>query len=293
MSTVQDGKQPVQSTDDVEWGQVRNDHYGYDDEAERTTKRGLEDWELVEKMSDTSDHRIPYWFIAIFFVLLLVATGLTFPFWGVRPGFERSWFDWGIVAGAAWVTSMGGLIYYLVDYRHQRKDKAKAQNASDAPPKPCRLSRDSEHTKPMANRRGAKWRAVRVATVVIFAVAIAACGDRQQVDSAAATDNIAAAGEAAPLLQKWCTDCHLVPPAASHKVQEWRYIVLRMQGHRIAGGLGEIDKSDLERLISYFENLVLLYILDSRFGAFAGDAARGLRQFRSIFPAANMGIRAD
>jgi len=136
MSTVQDGKQPVQSTDDVEWGQVRNDHYGYDDEAERTTKRGLEDWELVEKMSDTSDHRIPYWFIAIFFVLLLVATGLTFPFWGVRPGFERSWFDWGIVAGAAWVTSMGGLIYYLVDYRHQRKDKAKAQNASDAPPKP-------------------------------------------------------------------------------------------------------------------------------------------------------------
>src|SRR3569832_2042060 len=145
----------------------------------------------------------------------------------------------------------------------------------------------------MANRRGAKWRAVRVATVAIFAVAIPACGDRQQVDSAAATDNIAAAGEAAPLLQKWCTDCHLVPPAASHKVQEWRYIVLRMQGHRIAGGLGEIDKSDLERLISYFENHALHYFLDSWFGAAAGDAARGLRQFRSIFPAANMGRRAD
>src|SRR3569832_1469200 len=136
MRTVQDGKQPVQSTDDVERGQERNDQYGYDDAAERTTKRGLEDWELAEKMSATSEHRIPYWLIAIFIVLLLGATGLTFPFCGVRPGCERSWFDWGIVAGAAWVTSMGGLIYYLVDYRHQRKDKAKAQNASDAPPKP-------------------------------------------------------------------------------------------------------------------------------------------------------------
>lgn len=132
MNTAQNSKQPVQSTEDVKWGQVRDDHYGYDDEAERITKRGLEDWEMVEKMSDTSDHRIPYWFIAIFFVLLLVATGLTFPFWGVRPGFERSWFDWGIVAGAVWVTSMGALIYYLVDYRHQREDKIKSSSDKNA-----------------------------------------------------------------------------------------------------------------------------------------------------------------
>jgi len=128
MNTPQDHAQrPVKSTADAEWGEVRNDHFGYEDEAERVTKRGLEDWEMVEKMADTSDHRIPYWFIALFFVLLLVATGLTFPFWGVRPGFERPWFDWGIVAGAAWVTSMGGLIYYMVDYRHQRADKKRAQ----------------------------------------------------------------------------------------------------------------------------------------------------------------------
>src|SRR3569623_2098122 len=103
MNTPQDHAQrPVKSTADAEWGEVRNDHFGYEDEAERVTKRGLEDWEMVEKMADTSDHRIPYWFIALFFVLLLVATGLTFPFWGVRPGFERPWFDWGIVAGAVW-----------------------------------------------------------------------------------------------------------------------------------------------------------------------------------------------
>lgn len=135
MSTPQNSsKRQVQATPEVKWGETRSDHFGYEDEAERTTKRGLEDWEMVEKMSDTSDHKIPYWFIAIFFVLLLVATGLTFPFWGVRPGFERSWFDWGIVAGAAWVVSMGGLIYYLVDYRHQRKQKKEKQDSAHSKP---------------------------------------------------------------------------------------------------------------------------------------------------------------
>src|SRR3569833_3436345 len=84
-------------------------------------------------MADTSDHRIPYWFIALLLVLLLVATGLTFPFWGVRPGFERPWFDWGIVAGAVWVTNKGGLIYYMVDYRHQRADKKRAQQGGRGP----------------------------------------------------------------------------------------------------------------------------------------------------------------
>jgi hypothetical protein len=114
---------PVKPVDEVQWGQAPADHLGYADEEDRIKKRGLEDWEMVERMSQTSDHKIPYWFIAVFIVLLVVATGLTFPFWGVRPGFERSWFDWGIPAGVAWVVSMGALIYYIVDYRHQREKK--------------------------------------------------------------------------------------------------------------------------------------------------------------------------
>src|SRR3569833_2643732 len=108
MSTVQDGKQPVQSTDDVEWGQVRNDHYGYDDEAERTTKRGLEDWELVEKMSDTSDHRIPYWFVAGGGGRRRGAAGRAGPGGGGRPGGGGAGGGGGGGAGAAGGAAGGG-----------------------------------------------------------------------------------------------------------------------------------------------------------------------------------------
>ena len=114
-------KPPVEAIDEIKWGETRNDHLGYQDEADRINKRGLEDWEMVEKMHQTSDHRIPYWFFALFIVLLIVATGLTFPFWGVRPGFERSWFDWGIPAGVGWVVTMSIVIYYFVDHRHRKK----------------------------------------------------------------------------------------------------------------------------------------------------------------------------
>lgn len=122
MTAKDKDSRPVKAIDDdPRWGQDREDHFGYRDESDRIKRRGLEDWELVEKMSETSDHRIPYWFFALFIVLLAVATGLTFPFWGVRPGFERSWFDWGIVAGVAWVVTMSVVIYYFVDYRHRKR----------------------------------------------------------------------------------------------------------------------------------------------------------------------------
>ena len=121
---------PLKPAQEVKWGETPEDHLGYKSEADRIERRGLEDWEMVEKMSEQSDHKIPYWFFALFFILLLVATGLTFPFWGVRTGFERPWFDWGIVAGVIWVVSMAAIIYYLVDYRHRRKDKNKQDSSS-------------------------------------------------------------------------------------------------------------------------------------------------------------------
>lgn len=117
------GKPKDFSVEEVRWGETRDDHLGYASETDRITKRGLEDWEMVENMTDNSDHRIPYWFFGLFFLLVVVATGLTFPFWGVRVGFERSWFDWGIPAGIAWVVTMTAVIYYLVDYRHIRREK--------------------------------------------------------------------------------------------------------------------------------------------------------------------------
>ena len=123
MTPNQDRTPNVPATNDVKWGEERDDHFGYETEEERISKRGLEDWELVEHMEESGDHRVPYWFIGLFFVLLFIAIGLTFPFWGVRAGYERPWFDWGIVAGSAWVLFISVVIYYFVDYRHQRKEQ--------------------------------------------------------------------------------------------------------------------------------------------------------------------------
>lgn len=132
MSSEKKPSKPLFSVDDSKWGAEPTDNFGYRDETERHTKRGLEDWEMVAHM-ETSQQSIPYWFIAVFIVLLLVAIGLTFPFWGNRDGYERSWFDWGIPAGAAWVTCMSALIYYMVDYRHvlrkKREEKAAKEQA--------------------------------------------------------------------------------------------------------------------------------------------------------------------
>ena len=123
METTAKNSSPVKPVEETKWGEISSDHLGYDSEEDRLKNRGLEDWELVEKMSETSDHKIPYWFFAIFVVLLLVAVGLTLPFWGVRPGYERPWFDWGIPAGVGWVVFSSALIYYIVDFRRRNEKK--------------------------------------------------------------------------------------------------------------------------------------------------------------------------
>jgi len=123
-------KTPNHSVDDSQWGQEPEDNFGYNNDDERHTKRGLEDWEMLAHM-ETTQQGVPYWFAAIFVVLLLVAIGLTFPFWGNRDGYERAWFDWGIPAGAAWVIVMSALIYYMVDYRHVLHEKKEAKKAAE------------------------------------------------------------------------------------------------------------------------------------------------------------------
>lgn len=124
-----------------EWGQNPEDHFGYASDAERLARRGMEDWELVDKIP-TSQRRIPYWFIAVVVIVLLVAVGLGFPFWGQRPGVKIEWFNWGFVAAIVYVAIAAAFVYFMTnlygserggrldnDPRNQALDSAK-----DAPP---------------------------------------------------------------------------------------------------------------------------------------------------------------
>ena len=97
-----------------EWGQAPEDHFGYSTDSERLAKRGLEDWELVEKIP-TSQRRVPYWFIAVVVIVLLVAVGLGFPFWGQRSGVKVPWFNWGFVAAIFYVAIAGAFVYFMVN----------------------------------------------------------------------------------------------------------------------------------------------------------------------------------
>ncbi|RMG91026.1 MAG: hypothetical protein D6703_06345 [Zetaproteobacteria bacterium] len=99
---------PVKS----EWGEIPEDHFGYASDEERRRKRGLEDWELVEKIPE-SQRRVPAWFFAIILAVLLVAFGLTLPFWGDRPDHPRPWFTWGHVAAVVYLLIAGGFIYFM------------------------------------------------------------------------------------------------------------------------------------------------------------------------------------
>jgi len=104
------GKSPAAES---QWGEQESDHFGYGSDEERRAKRGLEDWELVEKIPE-SQSGVPYWFIAVIVVVLLVAVGLSFPFWGDRPGYEREWVDWGFFAALVYIAAGGALVYYMV-----------------------------------------------------------------------------------------------------------------------------------------------------------------------------------
>ena len=97
-----------------EWGRESSDHLGYSSEEERLAKRGLEDWELVESIPE-SQRGVPKWFIAVILVVLLVAIGLSFPFWGDRPGYERSWFNWGFAGAIIYITVMAVFVYFMVN----------------------------------------------------------------------------------------------------------------------------------------------------------------------------------
>jgi hypothetical protein len=113
-SGLDEKTQSLSSVSDSNWGEKREDHFGYASDEERMAKRGLEDWELVETIPE-SQKNIPYWFIGVTIAVLLVAVGLSFPFWGLRPGDERPWIDWGFIIAIFYVAAGSAFVRFMVN----------------------------------------------------------------------------------------------------------------------------------------------------------------------------------
>lgn len=113
-SDLDEKVQSLSNISDSRWGEKREDHFGYASDEERMAKRGLEDWELVETIPE-SQKNIPYWFIGVTIAVLLVAVGLSFPFWGLRPGDERPWVDWGFVIALFYVAAGSAFVRFMVN----------------------------------------------------------------------------------------------------------------------------------------------------------------------------------
>src|SRR5450755_4946616 len=96
-----------------QWGEADAEHFGYESDEDRKSKRGLEDWELVEKIPE-SQKPVPYWFFAVVVVVLLVGIGLSFPFWGLRPGDNRPWLDWGFLIALVYMAVAGIFVCHMV-----------------------------------------------------------------------------------------------------------------------------------------------------------------------------------
>lgn len=111
MNTPSTMQKPVNSKD-ISWGNLPDDHYGYASDTERLERRGLEDWEMVEHVPD-GQKRVPVWFIACGVVLVLVAIGLSLPFWGDRPSHERPWLTMGHLYALFYVSGAFVLIYFM------------------------------------------------------------------------------------------------------------------------------------------------------------------------------------
>ncbi len=115
MSNERNRPLPREKLTDIksEWGEKPEDHFGYASEEERLAKRGMEDWELVNSIPD-SQKPVPKWFFGVILVVLLVAIGLSFPFWGDRAGYERDWVNWGFAVAIAYILGASIFVYFMV-----------------------------------------------------------------------------------------------------------------------------------------------------------------------------------
>jgi hypothetical protein len=117
------------------WGAADAGHFGYESDGDRKLKRGLEDWELVEKIPE-SQKPVPYWFFAIIVVVLLIGIGLSFPFWGLRPGDTRPWLDWGFLVALVYIAVAGSFVWFMVRmYGSQRAGRLDSDPEKEPPTK--------------------------------------------------------------------------------------------------------------------------------------------------------------
>jgi len=80
----------------------------------KITKQGMSDEEIIASgVGLESKDRVPKWFWAIIVVVILVAYGLTVPFWGDRVDNPRPWFTWGHVGALAYILVFGGFVYFM------------------------------------------------------------------------------------------------------------------------------------------------------------------------------------
>ena len=133
METEKHDTQPLSAVQ-PHWGEAAGDHFGYASDEERRAKRGLEDWELVNTIPE-SQKNVPYWFVAIIITVLLVAIGLSFPFWGQRPGHHVPWFNWGFVLALFYIAGASALVYFMTQLYGStsggRLDSDKSQDHKD------------------------------------------------------------------------------------------------------------------------------------------------------------------
>lgn len=126
-------KQYDLSKEETKWGELRKDHFGYASDEERLEKRGMEDWELVEKIPE-SQRKVPYWFMAVVVSVLLVGVGLSFPFWGLRPGVEADWRAWvsdpGFLGSLVYISAAAAFVYYMVNVHGAKKSKQANEESS-------------------------------------------------------------------------------------------------------------------------------------------------------------------
>jgi len=111
-----------------EWGETPDDHFGYASNEERLSKRGMEDWELTEYIPK-SQRSVPYWFVAVMAAVLLVAVGLSFPFWGNRPGVNPHWLDWGFAVALVYIAVGIAFVYFMVNHQGPPNDDPDGENS--------------------------------------------------------------------------------------------------------------------------------------------------------------------
>ena len=67
--------------------------------------------------------------------MLLIAIGLSFPFWGDRPGYERQWVDWGFGVAILYLLVFGGFVYLMVNKYSPSVDGSEDMGIPELPEK--------------------------------------------------------------------------------------------------------------------------------------------------------------